>query len=101
MLNDSNSPLTALQSLLQWQDLPETKEVLQFLKDKADLAETWGKASPAKFIQNFTGIDGETIVQLRDHFIGEEKGLRHLSKLLAQRELELRETIKKQDETKT
>lgn len=61
------------------------------------------KASPYAYRdqETKTVLPGETISQLRNQSIGEEKGLRHLSVLLAQRERELRETIEKQDNTKT
>lgn len=61
------------------------------------------KASPQAYRDqaNGTMMDGDNINSLRNQFIGEEKGLRHLAGLLAQREKELRETIKEQDKTKT
>lgn len=60
------------------------------------------KASPYAYRDQETKaiLPGETITQLRNQSIGEEKGLRHLAVLLAQREKELREVIKQQDETK-
>ena len=103
MLKDSESPQTALLSLCDWLALEETKEVLNLLKDKADLAEVMVKASPQAYRDNKDGniLDGDVISQLRNQFIGEEKGLRHLSKLLAQREKELREKLKEQEQTQT
>jgi hypothetical protein len=45
-------------------------------------------------------LSGEVIEQLRNQFIGEEKGLRHLASLLALREEELRKKLKQQEDTK-
>jgi hypothetical protein len=61
------------------------------------------KASPRAYIDGETKsiLPGSTITQLRDHFIGEEKGLRHLSVLLAQREQELRNLIAESDKSAT
>lgn len=101
MLNNSTSPQSDLESLCNWLALPETKEVLQYLQDKANLTEVMVKASPLAYKDEQTReqLDAATIHSLRDHFIGEEKGLRHLAKLLAQREEELRAKIKKQEQT--
>lgn len=100
MLNDSESPQNALQSLLVWQALPETQEVLKLLKDKADLADLGLKRGPLGYRDNVDGrvLDGDTITQLRCQFIGEEKGLRELSRLLTERELTLREKLKQQQQ---
>jgi hypothetical protein len=60
------------------------------------------KWSPLAFrdqIDN-TVLSGEVIEQLRNQFIGEEKGLRHLASLLASREEELRKKLKQQEDTK-
>jgi len=57
------------------------------------------KASPLAYRDPGIGtmLPGETITQMRNQFIGEEKGLRELNLLLTQRRAELEETIKKQD----
>lgn len=77
--------------------------MLQYLKDKANLAEVMVKASPYAYRDQETKtiLPGDTITQLRNQSIGEEKGLRHLAVLLAQREKELREVIEKQNQTQT
>lgn len=57
------------------------------------------KASPLAYRDQSNGrvLPGDVIVQLRDHAIGEQKGLLELSRLLAEREQELREQVKQQE----
>lgn len=57
------------------------------------------KAHPRAFRDESDGrvLPGDTITQMRNQLIGEEKGLRELSKVLAQREHDLRQKLKQQD----
>ena len=107
MLNDSTSPQKELQSLLDWQELAETKEALAHLNRLAAVADRLAKASPLAFPRaqtvNADGqpfqiqLDGHTIETLRHQSIGENRGMNELSRLLLARRLELETTIEQQE----
>lgn len=94
MLKNSTSPLSDLQNLLQWLELPQTKECLLELQDKAETARLMALASPQAY--NNVRDSGE-INQLRNQFIGNLKGLTELQRILTSREVELREYLKLQE----
>ncbi len=102
MLTDSNSPHNDLESLLRWRALPETQEVLKWLRDKAQPAFRLALAGPTEYRINSGGEsgvipDGSVIQQMRDQFIGNYQGLSALEKHLDFTEQALREIIQQQD----
>jgi hypothetical protein len=103
MLTDSTSPQNALECLCKWLALPETKEVLNHLKDKAEATDSLIKRRPDAFRdpKNDTILSGDVIVMIKERATGEQIGLKYLSTLLAQREVDLREKLAKSNETKT
>ena len=95
MLKDSDSPHNALQSLCQWLSLPETQEVLQYLRDKAEVAAKHGTKTPISFVdRNGQQLSQETIRCLQDRFIGNAEGLNELGTFLENRQAELRLRLK-------
>jgi len=111
MLTGSTSPLKDLESLLQWLELPETKEVLGKLQELAEPARRLALAPPQTYRITLTDFapaeqrvyqreampDGQTAEAMRQQFIGNYKGLIELQQILTAREEELREIIKKQE----
>ena len=100
MLNDSGSPHNDLQKLSEWRKLPETQEVLQYLRDKAQLAQNQVNKSPMGFQVNGHILDTGIINSLRDRFSGNREGFLELEGLLNQREAQLLEFINSVDQTK-
>ena len=106
MLNGSTSPHKELDNLLRWLALPETQEVLNLLKDKSEAADRQIKSSPIAHritLQTIEGptqvpIDGVLYAALHNQFIGNFQGLTELSRVLANREADLRALIKQQEE---
>ena len=106
MLNDSTSPLNALQKLLDFRRLEQRQQVLKYLRDKATEADLQIKRSPLAVRVTLQGPDGPMQV-LPDHgtanalhhqFIGNYQGLTELDRLLSQREAELRAIIALQNQ---
>lgn len=97
MLSDSRSPLSALNSLCNWRALPEVVEVLQLLRDKAEVARRLALSSP----QVLRARDSGEVQMLRDQFIGNYKGLIELEQVLDIREAELRDILEQEKERAT
>lgn len=98
MLRDSTSLHSDYKNLCNWLALPETKEILQFLKDKAEEADRGARRSPLTFVQTVRGeqvpMDLDKIRVLQDRFTGNAEGLRELERRLLERQVELEAKLK-------
>lgn len=101
MLTDSTSPHSALKSLLCWLALPETKEVLQYLKDKAEVAQREANKSPLMYVdKNGAFMEMSLIRTVQDRYRGAMTGFSELQRILAERQTELEQLIAEQDPNK-
>ena len=92
MLNDSTSPQNDLEKLCSWLELPETKEVLEHLRDQRRVAEVTVHAPPDKFLSH---MDGVMIENLRHQNIGKTYAFSHLEAFLNERKLALQNEVER------
>ncbi len=101
MFNDSTSPQIEYNSLLQWRNLPETQEVLKYLRDKVEATDRMVHRSPIGYrsvVDNReVPMEAGLVQQLRDQFVGEWRGLREFERKLDERQAELEEKLKQQE----
>lgn len=100
-LTGSDSPQSDLHNLQCLRASAAVKALLQFNRELAAAAGVMSRASPDRFRIRLNNLDylpdGQTITQMRDQFIGNEKGLLQLERFLDQLEKELSEKIIQQD----
>jgi hypothetical protein len=94
MLKDSDSLQSDYRKFLEWYKLPETVEVLQYLQAQADQEAGQLVKPPSTFRVNNEVPEMAMIRSIQDRAAGRVSGLRELSIVLAQREVDLVNKLK-------